>query len=71
MARSGTVPKGKRTVSGPQMPTAIDSKIVAAASELMRPEMLESERPRSGRNAIRSSSDADHAREDDRRWGGR
>ena len=52
---SGNVPCGKRCTSGPQICSAIASRMVAAASELMRPEMFESLRPRSGRNATRSS----------------
>ena len=53
---SGKVPKGNRDTSGPQICRAMLSKMVAAASELISPEMFESARPRRGRKAMRSST---------------
>ena len=54
MTRSGKVSCGKREMSGPKICRAMASNTVAMASELIRPEMFESARPRSGRKASRS-----------------
>ena len=43
-------------MSGPKICSAMASKTVAMASELIRPEMFESARPRKGRKASRSST---------------
>ena len=53
---SGMVPNGKRVMLGPQISSATASMMVAAASELIRPAMLESVRARRGRKATRSST---------------